>query len=288
MAVLNVLVTKLVSDRFVGKESATAMGLLLAVWPAGIALALAVLGGLATAFSWQVSEAITGAWPLLALALVGLLYRDPPQPPKPSPESSDRNLLPSLRMLGLASAAGWAWTLYNCGLIALVSFGPTVLVERGVPLAQAGLLSSFITWGVMIGTPVGGLISDATKRPRALVVFACLSASAVIVLALIGNSALHFLLMGLLIGLPTGPIMAMLGESLPESDRGFGYGVLLTWYYVGLGVAPAGAGWIAEAAGNPKAILPLSAALVVATLIPYGLFQASRARGTPASTRTTT
>lgn len=274
MALLNVLVTKATADRFSGRESATAMALLLAVWPGGIALALAALGGLAAAASWRVSVAATGVWPVIAFVLIVALYQDTPSPGSGSFGAIRRRMpRPSWRVAGLASAAGWAWTLYNCGLIALVSFGPTILAGRGISLAQAGVVSSFVTWGVMAGTPVGGVVADATRRPGALVAFACLSGGAVIGLAILGSSAFHFLLIGFLIGLPTGPIMAMLGEVLPESERGMGYGILLTWYYLGLGAVPAVAGWMTQAVGTPDVILPLSAGLVLATLIPYRLFR---------------
>jgi MFS family permease len=41
---LNVQLTKIATDRFAGRRLSTAMGLLLAMWPLGIALALATLG----------------------------------------------------------------------------------------------------------------------------------------------------------------------------------------------------------------------------------------------------
>ncbi len=289
MALMNVLLTKMVADRFEGRETATAMGLLLAMWPAGIALALVSLGGLASAVSWQASAAVTAAWPLAALVLVAVLYRDLPsaaapvagsaQPAAPgagsAPPASTRHL-PSLRMLFLSSTAGWAWTLFNAGLITLISFSPSLLMARGASLTQAGVVSSFITWGVMIGTPTGGILTDALKRPHAIVLFACLSAATVIGLMALGSSAVHFLLMGFCIGLPTGPIMAMLGQALPESERGLGYGILLSWYYLGLGAVPAVAGWVQQATGHPLAIVALSAALILGTLVPYGVFQRVR------------
>ena len=284
MALLNVLVTKMVADRFEGRETATAMGLLLAVWPAGMALALATLGGLATVLSWQVSAAVTGVWPLAALALVALLYRDVPHATGAGHPPALRGVL-SLRMFGLSSAAGWAWTLYNCGLIALISFGPTVLVARGATLAHAGLISSLITWGMMIGTPTGGLLTDATRRPVRIVVFACVSGALGVGAILLGSSAVHFLLMGFCIGLPTGPIMAMLGQALPARERGLGYGILLSWYYLGLGAVPAVAGWVQQSIGSPLAIVPLSAALILAALLPYAGFHQLKRLGSGGSRR---
>jgi hypothetical protein len=84
-----------------------------------------------------------------------------------------------------------------------------------------------------------------------------------------GSSAVHFLVLGFCIGLPTGPIMAMLGHALPARKRGLGYGILLSWHYLGLGAVPAVAGWVQQATDSPLSIVPLSAALMLATLLPY-------------------
>lgn len=280
MVLLNVVVTKMVADRFAGRESATAMALLLAVWPAGIALALATLGALASSAGWPVAAGVTGAWPLAALLGMAVLYRDADPAPAPSPAlgaAAARRPMRT-RSLLLGSVAGWAWTLYNCGLITLISFAPVLLMSRGASLAQSGLVSSLITWGVMVGTPSGGALADWSGRPRAVVLFACLSGAALIGLASIGSSIPHFLAMGFCIGLPTGPIMAMLGQTLPERERALGYGVLLSWYYVGLGLTPALGGWVLQATGTPVSILVLSAALVLATFPVYRGFHWLRER----------
>ena len=296
MVLLNVLLTKTVADRFAGRESATAMALLLAVWPAGIALALATLGGLASTAGWPLAAAVTGAWPLAALLGMAVLYPGAGRPaparamqtdaaqtdavqPGAAPPGAATQRQPMLaRSLLLGSAAGWAWTLYNCGFIALVSFLPALLLSRGAGLGEAGLISSFVTWGLMLGTPAGGALADGSGKPRAVVLFACVAGAALIGLAGLGNSPLHFLALGFCIGLPAGPIMAMLGQALPERERGLGYGVLLSWYYAGLAVTPALGGLVLQATGTPVSILALSAALVLATFPVYQGFHWLRGR----------
>lgn len=280
MVLLNVLVTKMVADRFRGRESATAMSLLLVMWPVGIALALLTLGGLASATTWRVAASVTGAWPVAALMGMAVLYADMTQPAEterpagalhraPAPGATG-GVRPRLaRTILLGSAAGWAWTLYNCGFTALISFAPALLAFRGASLAEAGLISSFFVWGAMAGTPAGGVFADATRKPRTLVLFASLSGAALIALAYAGNSIVHFIAMGFCVCLPTGPLMAMLGEALPERERSLGYGVLLSWYYLGVGATPALAGLLQEWTGTPESILPLSAALVLATYPAY-------------------
>ena len=50
---LTIQATKIVTDWFAGRELATALGLMLAAWPLGIALGLAALGTLAAATTWR-------------------------------------------------------------------------------------------------------------------------------------------------------------------------------------------------------------------------------------------
>jgi MFS family permease len=55
---LNVLVTKMVTDWFEGKEIVTALGILITTWPLGIALGLIAVPPLAIASSWQACGAL--------------------------------------------------------------------------------------------------------------------------------------------------------------------------------------------------------------------------------------
>src|SRR5262249_17264820 len=58
---LNVLLAKMVADWFAGKEISTAMGVMLGAWPAGIGVAVASLGALASVASWRAAMYATVA-----------------------------------------------------------------------------------------------------------------------------------------------------------------------------------------------------------------------------------
>jgi MFS family permease len=73
---LNVLVTKMVTDWFQGKEVATALGVV-SSWPLGIAIALIVVPPLA-AGSWAAGMWMAAGLSCLALLLVVAVYRSPP------------------------------------------------------------------------------------------------------------------------------------------------------------------------------------------------------------------
>src|SRR5205814_5440079 len=81
---LSIMLTKMVTDWFAGKEIVTAMSLLIASWPLGIGLALMSFPLVATAWSWHAVMWLVAAFAVVCLVLVALLYRDPlDAPPQP-------------------------------------------------------------------------------------------------------------------------------------------------------------------------------------------------------------
>ena len=68
----NVLVTKMVTDWFKGREIVTALGILVTSWPLGIALGLLILPPLANAYSWPVAMDATAAFSAVGAASDGL------------------------------------------------------------------------------------------------------------------------------------------------------------------------------------------------------------------------
>src|ERR1700722_17103054 len=75
---LTVQLTKMVTDWFAGKEIASAMGIFVNSWPAGIALSLLTLPSIATAFGISAMFLCVAALMLLGI-LPTLAYRPPAQ-----------------------------------------------------------------------------------------------------------------------------------------------------------------------------------------------------------------
>src|SRR5215470_5807667 len=72
---LNVLVTKMVTDWFEGANVVTALGILVASWPLGNAAALVTLPPLAIASSWRSAISVAALLSAIAALLVALYYR---------------------------------------------------------------------------------------------------------------------------------------------------------------------------------------------------------------------
>src|SRR3954462_13727310 len=75
--VLNVLMSKMVTDWFAGKEIATAMAIFINSWPAGIALCLFVLPAIAAARGIAAALLLTTAFCALGFILLAALYQAP-------------------------------------------------------------------------------------------------------------------------------------------------------------------------------------------------------------------
>ena len=52
----------------------------------------------------------------------------------------------------------------------IFSFGPTMLVERGWTIAQAGSAISIVLWIAVFSVPLGGFLADRFKRPQTMLV----------------------------------------------------------------------------------------------------------------------
>ena len=74
---LNVLLMKMATDWFVGREIGTALALLVSSWPIGIGVALIVLPQLALNFSAATAFSVTAVAAALILVLIAAIYRVP-------------------------------------------------------------------------------------------------------------------------------------------------------------------------------------------------------------------
>jgi MFS family permease len=133
---LNIMLARMVAEWFRERELQTAMGVMLAAWPFGMALALAALGPLAAASSWRIAEYATVAAAGLALALFALGHREPPGGEVAAGVGGLRLGLPG-KVWALALLAGLAWALMNSGVIVVASFAPTFLAGSW-PIASTG------------------------------------------------------------------------------------------------------------------------------------------------------
>jgi len=251
--VMNILLAKIVSDWFAGRELSTAMAIMLTAWPVGLGLAAATLGGLAAGTSWRAAVLTTAAAAGLGLILMLFCPDAPGAGGGPARAALDR------RELGLALGAGFAWGCFNASLVAIVAFGPGLLIERGATLGEAGRIVSLAIWVTILSIPLG--------RPTLLIVTGSLvAASTMLLIPVLAHAVLAFCLVGLAIGAPPGGLMALLPRALPPERLATGFGVFYTVFYVMMALTQPAAGLVRDVAGDPAGPI-VFAALVMATTV---------------------
>lgn len=138
--VIGVLMIKMVTDWFAGREIITASAIYFSGWPFGIAIGLVSQGTMAAATSWQAVLLLSSALILLSALLVALGYRDSPQAPPADP--GGRLFTLSRREFALVSLVGGAWALSTAGYVIVLSFAAAHLEARGYSVTGAGAWSA--------------------------------------------------------------------------------------------------------------------------------------------------
>jgi MFS family permease len=265
---LNVQMTKMVADWFAGKEIATAMAIFVNSWPAGVALSLLTLPSIGIAYGVSAVYLAVAALIGFGIVLLALGYRTPA-----NSAASATAPAPLGRHTAIAViTAGLIWGLYNVGFAMIFSFGPSMLVEHGWSISAAGSIISIVLWLTVISVPLGGFLADRTKRPEFILAAGCITfAMLMVMLPRSGAVVLTVTALGLVCGLPAGPILSLPARVLQPATRAIGMGVFYTLYYATMMLGPVVGGACAKWAGSAAAALDLGAAvLLVCPLLLWG------------------
>jgi MFS family permease len=274
---LNVMVTKMVTDWFQGREIVSALGILVTSWPLGIALALVLLPVFANIFTWAEAMYLTAAISAAALSLVAAFYREPD--PRRSDEARRLRLSLTRQELLLSTLAGLVWTFYNIGFIIVPAFGPALLTATGSSAETASAVVSTASWVTIPALPFGAWLSERIGRPVATMITCfLLSACAIGAVVSVNASVALFAIVGLAFGPPGGLIMALPVEAARQEHRAIAMGVYYTCYYAGMGVLPAVSGYARDLSGSAAAPLWVAVAMLVLASVFLLLFQVVRFR----------
>jgi len=262
---LNVLVTKMVTDWFAGHRITTAMGILISSWPLGIAIALLTMGPLEAALGLQMTFFVPVALCALALLLIAALYRDPPHTAHTAAGSNQpaQGRLTAHELAGVL-LAGCVWCLYNVAFILALSFGPPLLVTRGMTLNAAGAVVSLASWLCIPALAIGALVAERIGRPVPTLLATFAAVALLLWMIPYGSFPIAtYAALGIVLGPAGGLIMALPAQVLQARNRAIGMGIYFTVYYVGMGIFPAIAGYLRDVTQTPAApfILALGAIL---------------------------
>lgn len=272
---LNVLMSKMITDWFVGKEIATAMAIFVNSWPVGIALALITLPLLASTGGSTGVNLATSIFAALGLLLVAIFYKAP----SGRPETTRAAIWPTGMALRAIVAAGCIWGFYNAALGMVFGFGTAMLTERGWNLTAAGSSISLVLWLVGLSVPLGGIVADRTGRHTTVMLggFALFAATLVIA-ARTEFVLLSFVALGLASGISAGPIMSLPARVLSPEERAAGMGIFFSIFYAMVVAGPIAAGKVASMAGTSRITFDVGAAMLAGCFVFYWVFKRVSAR----------
>ena len=238
------------------------MALLINSWPLGIAVCLLALPWIGTHYGVGAAHFGVAGFAAGGFMLLTMLYRPPAELAVAStapPQRLDRNATLA------AIAAGLIWGLFNVGFAMIVSFGPSMLVERGWSMAEAGSTISFALWVSVASVPLGGFLADRTRRPQTILVVGCIASAILMVLLPRGGAVILMVVaLGLVGGLPAGPIMSLPARVLQPQTRAIGMGLFYTMFYGCMMLGPVIGGACAKWAGSAAAAFDFGAAAILA------------------------
>ncbi|MBB95216.1 MAG: arabinose ABC transporter permease [Rhodobacteraceae bacterium] len=264
---LNVLMSKLVTDYFAGREIATAMGIFVNSWPVGIAAALVVLPsiGLSSGLSGAMTAVLVAC--IAALLLFVIAFR----PAAGAAAQAMSGAMPSGRVFRGIVAAGLVWGLYNAAIGMVFGFGPAMLSERGWDLETSAGVTSIFLWVACLSIPFGGLIADRLHKRDAVLMVSCLVFAVMLSIAAQVSAVVPvFAVMGAIGGLAAGPIMSLPAAILSPEQRAKGMGIFYTLFYFCTASAPFLAGALSDWVGTSRAAFHFGAVqLLVAILLAW-------------------
>jgi MFS family permease len=268
---MNILLTRLISDWFAGKELSTAMGVMLTSWPVGLGLATATLGGLAAGSGWRWPITMTAIAAAVGLLLMLVVFREAPRSAGVTAAPARASL--AGRDLRLSISAGFAWGCFNASLVAIIVFGPGLLIARGIPLGDAGFIVSLAIWLTIVSIPLGGLLGERLSHNVLIVVGSLVAATMTLLIPVISPAILAFCLVGFAIGPPPGPLMALLPRALPPERLTTAFAVFYTLFYVMMALTQPAAGLVRDHFGDPAAPIVFAAIVMASTVIGLGIFR---------------
>lgn len=262
---LNLMVTKMVTDWFAGREIAFAMGAIGASWGLGIALGLLVQAPIASSLGLNWMMDLVAALCAVAAALIAGLYQSPAHQPKQErkPLASWRVATPSRRGVLSCLVAGLVWGLFNAGLVNFFSFTPGFLATTGDTLVEGAFFTSSTLWVSIFSVPLCGYLVHRTAKPDlSISVFSVLTGLVLINLVFNPSMALLLcILLGVVVAPPVGAILALPSRVIAAEHRGIGLAIFYTCYYALTTLGPHIAGALRDATSSAASPLLLGAAL---------------------------
>jgi sugar phosphate permease len=191
---------KILAQWFRAREFAFMSGLMQAAGGVGILAATWLLGLLATYAGWRFSFVLIGVCTLGIVAAAWLIVRDRPAdlgwPPIVEIDARENDAAATRAPIGLAQGVRtvlaekyfWPvalWFFFDCGIFfgfGSLWSGPYLMHTYGLSKSQTGAVLSMIAWGMVLGGPLLGVLSQRVLRSRRRTFMLCTLALSLLLL----------------------------------------------------------------------------------------------------------
>ncbi len=247
---LSVLLPKILSQWFIGRELGLAMGIYNTGIPLGSVICFGLFGKIGLSWGWRLPVQWVGVYLFLVSILFLRVYR------LPSPSvMKHQNRLGFYRSLKEMGAPIWwislSWLWFNAGFVSFATFSPAFFIQKGLTLQQSGYLIGIPLLGSLLLSPPTGYIVDRFKHQEWLIGIGGLTLSFLTIFFNFSSSFLFLvILMGIFSALVPSPIYSLPPEILKQEKVGLGFGILSTSSSLGLFIAPYLVGKVRDTTGS--------------------------------------
>lgn len=245
--VLNLLLARLLTEAFAGREIALAMGVFMGTYPASMITVYSLQGVLLGALGWRgelllLAGLVAGAIPLFLIAVRGG-GRGTTVGPAPRP---------SLRVNRSLVALAIGWMFFFGVHVSVLTFGP----EWAGAEAPALLVVTLVMWVAMVGAPLVGILIDRSARPARWLVAGHAAQAAVVAGMATGVLPAIPAMFGVGVAAALVPTTAyaVAGLLVAPERVGFAFGFITAFSNLGTIVGPVIAGAMLDATGSFAAV----------------------------------
>jgi predicted MFS family arabinose efflux permease len=255
---INLLLARLLSVAFAGREVALAMGLFTGIYPVSMIVLFSLHPWLEAHLGWRGEMGVLAVLVLLAIPFHALVMPAGGEDRAAAPPSRDAPALPrSLVALGVA------WALYFAAFAAVPTFAP----EWAGGGAGGLLLTSVITWVALVGTPLAGGLIDRVGRAEwwcagGLVL---LTATLALMTAGVLQPVVAMAAVGVVAALVPPAVYSLPARLVPGERVGLAFGFITALSNLGTVIGPALAGVIRDTTPSWPAVWGTLAVVALAS-----------------------
>ena len=270
--ILSILASQLLSQWFVGREIATAMGIYNTAMPVGTIICFSTFGILGENLGWRVPIFVTTTVSTIVLIVFLLLYRSASDDRSERKEKNGkqwRDILSNLRMTGISIwLVGFSWMWFNAAVISFTTFAPDFFVSKGYEIGLAGFLTSLLMWGSLCISPVvGHLIDRIGGREIFIGIGGATLSVAIYLIPSSTNFIFPMIIMAIAVALVPAPIFSFPSKILKPTSLGLGFGIISTCMGIGVSFGPSLAGLVRDRTESYQmSFILLSAFAILVTL----------------------